>query len=171
MTLITTPGAADANSYASVAEADAYHTARGNSAWTGTDAAKEAALIRATEWLDGRYGEQWPGTRWRLREQSLEWPRAYAMDRDGTGIDGDTIPPEVVKATCEAALRELTAPGSLSPDVTVGTLKVLTEVKGIRWTPLRAAAGAEDMAPTLAAVDHALAPLIGGSGRVRVMRA
>lgn len=171
MALITTPGDASANSYASLSEAAAYHTARGNATWTGDDATKEAALIRATQWLDGRYGAQWPGVRRYLRAQALDWPRADAYDRDGTYVDFETIPPEVRNAACEAALRELTTPGSLSPDVTPGTAKVLTEVKGIRWTPLRAAAGAEDMAPTLTAVDRALAPLIGGSGRVQVMRA
>lgn len=171
MALITTPGAADANSYASLVEAAAYHSARGNSTWTGTDALKEAALIRATQWIDGRYGDQWPGTRRHLREQALDWPRVDAYDRDGTYVDVDTIPPEVLNATCEAALRELVTPGSLSPDVTPGTAKVLTEVKGIKWTPLRAAAGVQDMTITITAVDRILSPLIGGYGRVRVFRA
>jgi hypothetical protein len=170
MALIITPGDIAANSYASVAEADAYHTARGNATWTGADAVKEVALIRATQWLDGRYGERWPGVRWNLRLQALDWPRVYATDRDGTSIDGDTIPPEIIAATCEAALRELVAPGSLSPDLTPGTAKVLTEVKGIRWTPLRASAGASDMTPTLTAVDRILGAIIGGEGRVRVFR-
>lgn len=171
MALTITPGAADANSYASLAEANAYHTARGNNSWAGADGVKEVALIRATQWLDGRYGDRWPGLRRYLRAQALDWPRADAYDREGTYIDQETIPPEIRNAVCEAALRELTAPGSLSPDVTPGTAKVLTEVKGIRWTPLRAAAGASDMTPTLTAVDRALSPIIGGEGRVRVFRA
>lgn len=171
MALITTPGALDANSYASLAQAAAYHAARGNGTWTGSDAVKEAALIRATQWIDGRYGDQWPGVRRYLRAQALDWPRADAYDRDGTYVDLETIPPEVVQATCEAALRELVTPGSLSPDVTPGTAKVLTEVKGIKWTPLRAAASANDMTLTITAVDRALAPLIGGAGRVQVFRA
>lgn len=171
MTLTTTAGDAAANSYASLAEAAAYHTARGNSTWTGTDALKEAALIRATQWLDGRYGARWPGIRWKLRLQALDWPRAYVQDRDGTLVDGVTVPVEVVNATCEAALRELVAPGSLSPDLTPGTAKVLTEVKGIKWTPLRASAGVKDMTLTITAVDRALSQLIGGADQVRVMRA
>ena len=171
MALITTPGSATADSYASLAEAAAYHTARGNSAWTGTDALKEAALIRATQWLDGRYGDQWPGTRRYLRAQALDWPRVDAYDRDSTYIDMETIPPEVRNAVAEAALRELTTPGTLSPDVTPGTAKVLTEVKGIKWTPLRAAAGPNDMTLTITAVDRLLSPIIGGAGRVQVFRA
>jgi hypothetical protein len=171
MALTTTPGSATADSYATIAQADAYHTARGNATWTGADPIKEAALIRATQWLDGRYGDFWPGTRWKLRLQSLDWPRVDAYDRDGATVDSDTIPPEIVNAVCEAALRELTAPNSLSPDVTPGTAKVLTEVKGIKWTPLRASASPDDMGVTITAVDRALSPLIGGSGRVQVMRA
>jgi hypothetical protein len=172
MALTTTPGDAAANSYASLVTAAAYHTARGNTAWTGTDAAKEAALIRATQWLDGRYGDRWPGVRWKLRLQALDWPRVDAFDRDGTDIDFDEVPVEVVNATCEAALRELTTPGILSPDITPGTAKVLTEVKGIKWTPLRSAAGVQDMTLSITAVDRALAPIIGGgSGQVQVLRA
>lgn len=170
MALITTAGAADANSYASLVAAAAYHTARGNTAWTGADALKEAALIRATQWLDGRYGDLWPGIRWKLRLQALDWPRVEAYDRDGTVLAYDAVPVEVVNATCEAALRELVTPGVLSPDVTPGTAKVLTEVKGIKWTPLRASASANDMTLNLTAVDRILSPLIGGSGRVQVFR-
>lgn len=171
MTLITTPGALTANSYASVAQADAYHSDRGNALWTGGATAKETALIRATQWIDGRYGSRWNGTRWKLRDQALDWPRVYAFDRDGTIIDGDTIPPEVIYATCEAALRELTTPGILSPDLTPGTAKVLTEVKGIRWTPLRTVAGVQEMTLTITAVDRLLTPIIGPAGVVSVFRA
>jgi hypothetical protein len=171
MALNTTPGDIAADSYATLAEADAYHTARGNGTWTGPNAAKEAALIRATQWLDGRYNVRWPGTRWKLREQALDWPRYDAVDRDGTLIDGDTVPPEVIKATCEAALRELITPNALSPDVTPANAKVLVEVKGIRWQNLRASAGVSDLTLTITAVDRLLAPLIGGAGQVMVQRA
>jgi hypothetical protein len=172
MTLTITPGDIAADSYASLVQAAAYHTARGNSTWTGTDALKEAALTRATQWLDGRYNSRWPGTRWKLRLQALDWPRVDALDRDGTLIDADEIPVEVINATCEAALRELTTPGILSPDITPGTVKVLTKVEGIQWTPLRGGAGVQEMTLTITAVDRALAPIIGGgAGQARVLRA
>ena len=38
-----------------MADADAYHTAYGNTGWTGTEAAKEIALRRATQYIDSRY--------------------------------------------------------------------------------------------------------------------
>lgn len=171
MALITTPGDLTANSYASLVEASAYHSARGNTTWTGSDALKEAALIRATQWLDGRYGDQWPGIRWKLRGQALDWPRVEAYDRDGTYVDIETIPPEVVNATCEAALRELITPNGLSPDVTPADAKVLVQVDSLRWQNLRASAGVEDMTLTLTAVDRLLAPLIGSGQQVKVFRA
>lgn len=171
MALIVTAGSSSADSYATVAACDSYHSARGNATWTGTDTLKEQALRRATQWLDGRYGSRWPGTTTYGRDQALDWPRAWVEDASGYAVATETIPQEVVNATCEAALRELVSPGSLSPDVTPGTVKVLTEVKGIRWTPLRSSAGASDMAPVIAAVDGALSGLmIAGRGLVPVAR-
>lgn len=169
--MITTPGAADANSYVAVAVADAYHLARGNTIWTGADGLKEAALIRATAWIDGRYGSRWPGFRTNRRLQALDWPRTEAYDREGEVILNTEIPAEVVAATCEAALRELVAPGSLSPDVTPGTAKVLTGVDSLKWTPLRTSAHASDMAPTLLAVDRALIGIVRSGRNVGLVRA
>lgn len=173
MALNTTPGSATADSYATLADALAYHAAIGNAAWsasTVTDTQREAALRRATAWLDGRY--DWPGYRVNGRLQALDWPRHEAYDTEDEIIDYTTIPDEVVNATCEAALRELASPGSLSPDVTPGTMKVLTEVKGIRWTQLRGGASESDMAPTLLTVDRILSHIIGGGGRqTRLARA
>lgn len=171
MALIITPGDPAANSYASVAQANTYFTDRAAAAWTGTDAVKEAALIRATQWIDGRYGDRWPGTRLNLREQALDWPRINVTDRDGAFVAHDEIPVEVINATCEAAIRELVTPGVLSPDITPGMIKVLTQVEGLQWTPLRTSAGVSDMTLTITAVDRALASLISGGGQVWVMRA
>lgn len=171
MALIITPGDITANSYASLLQAAAYHTARGNTTWVGADALREAALIRATQWLDGRYGNRWSGTRTNLRLQALDWPRLDAYDRDGGLVVSDAIPVEVINATCEAALRELVTPNVLSPDLTPGTAKVLVEVKGIKWANLRSNAGVSDMTLAITAVDRLLATLIGGAGQVQVMRA
>lgn len=57
MSLIIHPGTQGApyNSYATLAEADAYHLDRATTAWAGTDAAKTAALIRATDYIDATY--------------------------------------------------------------------------------------------------------------------
>lgn len=110
--------------YGTVAAADAYHAARGNTAWTGDDMAKQAALARASAYIDG-LGTQLPSTGCALsfpgrkaggRGQALQWPRVGAEDRDGYPIDAESVPGEIEQAVYEGALRELAKPGSLNPD-------------------------------------------------------
>lgn len=104
-----------------------YFADRSIAAWTGTQAVKEAALIRATDWMQGEFGPQWKGWR-KTNTQALDWPRVGVTLDDvgayGTGayVAGfaaqvsDTIVPDEVKRACmELALRALTA--TLSPDI------------------------------------------------------
>ena len=123
MTLTTTPGATNADSYASLAQALAYHAAIGNATWAAsTDALREPALRRATIWVDNSYRARWKGQRGvNGRSQALDWPRYGVLDSDGWYVDSATIPLEVTNATNEAALRELVAPGSLMPDYVAAT--------------------------------------------------
>lgn len=96
-------GKTDAETYVSVAVADAYHTAMGNSTWTGTDAAKEVALRRAAQYIDNRY--RFRGER-RTTTQALEWPRVnYELS---WRVEGWPVK-ALADATCEAALRALSA--------------------------------------------------------------
>ena len=159
MALTTTPGAALADSYATVAEADAYLPSVGV-AWGGTTAAKEAALRAGTRWVEGRHRSRWPGVRLYGRAQSRDWPRAQAYDAEGWAIDAETIPIEVVQATCHAAAREQAAPGSLSPDG--GATPQMTSVKAgsVAVTYAEAKPG-EVLRPVLTVVDDILAPLLG----------
>lgn len=170
MALIVTPGAADADSYATLAAADAYHTARGNATWTGADAVKESALRRATSWLDGTYGARWAGLAVNGRSQPLGWPRLDALDFYGNEVDDTTIPDEVVTATIEAALRELVEPGSLSPDVTPGR-QVRSETVGPLSVTYTGPVGVAGLTPLLSIVDAALSTLIGRGGVKFVERA
>ena len=121
MALIVESGiiVAGANAYASIASADSYHADRGN-AWTGTTAQKTAALLAATAYLDGKYRNRWKGARVQPLVQLLEWPRAGVQVEGFAGFlyPYTTIPPEIVAATCELALRALTAP--LAPDIAPG---------------------------------------------------
>lgn len=80
-----------------VAEADAYAYARGYSAWGGDLAAKTAVLRRGQDYIAATYNSRW----------LTDWPN-------------DSAPAEVKYAITEAALREITTPGSLSPDYTPG---------------------------------------------------
>ena len=163
MALDTTIGGAASDSYATLVYADAYHAAMGGTTWTGTDALKEAALRRATAWLDGRYKADWPGYRVNGRSQALDWPRSSVTDNEGLAVEYTAIPTEVQKATAEAALRELVTPGSLSPDY-VAADQVKAESVGSISVTYTGIAGAAGSRPVLTVVSEILAPLIGAQG-------
>ena len=76
-------GKADANSYASVADCDAYHAGHlYASAWEGADDSEQvAALVMATRLLDAEF--QFSGVR-TLPAQALQWPRMDCPEPDGT---------------------------------------------------------------------------------------
>lgn len=93
-----------ANSYLDVAYADAYFADRGVTAWTGIDSVKQAALIRATDFIEQAYGQSWVG---RAVGEGLSWPRYFVAYND------DVIPNDLRKATCELALEALA--GALNP--------------------------------------------------------
>lgn len=96
-------GLATADSYASRADADTYHAARGNAAWSAASTdARDAALRKATQYLDTRY--RWVGSRLTVT-QALEWPR-YFVPRLGYPSGWPQAP--VVHACIELALRALT---------------------------------------------------------------
>lgn len=112
-----------------IAEADTYCTARGIADWTGADALKSAALRRGQDYIAGAYN-----TRWTM------------------GFDDATAPNAVKYAIIEAATREIKVPFSLTPDLVLGREKVLTEVKGIKWTPAKSDATAADLVPFLTSI-------------------
>lgn len=116
LTVETGAGLAQADSYVSVADFDAYFLARYSPDLNIDDNAKERALRRATKWVDAEFRARFPGCKRIGRLQGLEWPRSNAADRERYAIDAYTVPKEIVEATCEAAQRELTEEGSLAPD-------------------------------------------------------
>ncbi len=74
-------GMADANSYADVADGDAYFEGHlYASAWTGaTEDTKASALVMATRLIDSQF--QFRGFR-AHSEQALQWPRTECPDPD-----------------------------------------------------------------------------------------
>lgn len=107
MTIDVTAKSATAVAYDTAANADAYFTARGITTWTGTDAAKEEALVRGADYLEGLYRGRWVGVK-TTQAQSLSWPRGWVSDVDGYAVDADTVPTKVKQANFEAALLILT---------------------------------------------------------------
>lgn len=109
----------NANSYLSVAEADAYFTDRGITTWTGADNLKQIALVKATDYIEKRFGSKFRGRR-ESKDQSLSWPRYNAVDDDGFLLSGvNEIPRRLKQATAEYALRALSAALLTDPDNTL----------------------------------------------------
>jgi hypothetical protein len=193
MTLNATPGDAAADSYFTLTEATAYFTARGISAWTGTDTAKEQAARLGTQYLDNAYRNRWKGFRTN-QTQALAWPRigpggdqrfrlpvgstffVYGIvDEDGFEIPPDTIPEQVKRAAMEAALMSLSGT-TLEPVLERGgRIKSQTKTVG----PLSKSTTWEDGAPAVdrySVIDGYLRGLVtsapgAGSGTVKLVRA
>ncbi len=115
MAIIVTPGGTDSNSYATLAEANTFHTERlHNAAWTSaSDATKEAAMIWATLLIDSNI--LWHGIR-ATEEQALDWPRYGMYDKDGYSVDSDIVPKQVKDAESELAFLLIVEDRTLSND-------------------------------------------------------
>jgi len=125
-----TLSSASANSYVTLAEADAYfETVPSSSTWTdkSTDA-KNRALISATRWIDSL---NFLGDRCD-EDQALKWPRNN-YDVDGVELDCSSIPAPIKYATYELAralandtssITENTGTDGLYDEVQLGELRV-----------------------------------------------
>lgn len=164
MAIDTTAGSASAVAVGSVAEADAYFTARGITAWTGTDAAKEVALIRGWDYLEGRYSGRWAGIK-STQDQALAWPRGWLNDLDGYPISATEIPENVKRANFEAALLVLGGT-DLEPVLTRGGAVVRKAVSAgpvSTETEYSAGAPARD---TITRIDGLLRGLVNDQNRL-----
>lgn len=112
MTLIVEDGSnvADANSYLTLADADAYHTLHGNADWPATTmdntATKELALIRATSSIELLYGQRYKSIP-QYAIQSLLWPRQVMVINRFVLTQSGTIPKQLKDAVAEVALMSL----------------------------------------------------------------
>ena len=120
-------GKADANSYASASDGDAYFDGHlYATAWTGAALGnKEKALVFATRLIDSMC--QFNGAR-AHEAQALQWPRVRCPDPDDAGwhswvtwngwdrvVASDLVPTGIVKATCELARELLIADRTAAP--------------------------------------------------------
>lgn len=123
---------AGADSYVTTADALTYHANHANTSWAAaTTAAQEAALRKATAYMDSRYRSRWHGNQVQPSRQALEWPRYLdlysaaahinylSLPKGQTWFTASEIPPRLKDATCEAALRALAGPLLADVDLTV----------------------------------------------------
>lgn len=122
-TVIADVGAANANSYVTVAEADSYFgDAFGKSLWAPASSDQRSALvITASRTLD-QYIE-WAGQK-ATEYQAMEWPRSGVYDRFGKMYDDDVVPTTVKYATFELAYYILENGGLSFSNQTIDTVKV-----------------------------------------------
>lgn len=109
--------------YGSLADANAYHLARYNTAWAdaANDEVRNGALQKASDYIDATYRTRFPGSKTGGRAQIPAWPRTGAV-LDGEEQPDDEIPIEIEYATYEAAL--LIVQGvSLNPVPSNGAVK------------------------------------------------
>jgi hypothetical protein len=168
-----------AESYISASDATTYHTNRGNTAWTGTDAVKEAALRRAAAYLDGHYRKRWKGARVYPLTQAMEWPRAGVevvdeqvyYDTPPSFYDSEysgflaitTIPQRLKDAQCELALRALSGP--LADDLSASVRREKVDVLETEYAP-----GAKPGQIEYQIVDQLLSDFLKPSGSCDVLR-
>ena len=112
----TGAGVPGADSYATVAQCEAYATAYYGASLTGSHQAKEAAMRRAAAHMNTL---RWKGSKAHGRAQGLAWPRTGVVDCEGVEIGQGEIPVEVIQAQHEFARAEFLAPGVLSPQSNV----------------------------------------------------
>lgn len=161
MALTVTVGNASADSYATLAEYQAYVVDVGKAA-SGTDATDEANLRRAAQYLDRHY--TFVGTR-QYQTQALAWPRLVNELVKDWPINPDTVPQDIKDAQMEIAHL---LQGGLDPFATIkGT------IKSAGAGPARVEFLGGSGKPQLVAIEGLLAPYLAGGapGQVRLVRA
>jgi hypothetical protein len=173
-------GKSDANSYAAVADGDAYHDGHLYAAdWTGANSTtKAAALVMATRLIDAYF--QFRGFK-AHDTQALQWPREFARDDDALRSHGlsvlvvrdeyfasNAVPKLLLDATIETARELIKANRADDPDgeglaslTLTGTLSMTFDKK--------------DRAPVIPHVAQAMLSKLGdylkrNTGAVRLVR-
>lgn len=141
----------------------AYHTDRGRDVSTYSSAEILAALLVASEWLDGSFRNRWPGYRlYDQATQTRDWPRSWVVDGDGYPVAADAVPAAIEQATYEAAYRHLADNTALLIDYTPGKYKRVS-IDGAVSVDYRSLS-ADTIQKQFPVIGHILDGLLGGSG-------
>jgi len=185
-------GLASANSYASVADGDAYFEGHlYATAWTAaTSGTKAAALVMATRLVDTQF--QFNG--FRANEgQGLQWPRERCPDPDRIAVTSslqspvlssfvprDEVPKPVASAVCEMARELLIVDRTAAPPgegiSSTQSSSATHDSAGGSSSQSSTTYSKEDTRPVMSRVAQAMlakygALIQGGSGSVRLVRA
>lgn len=108
--LVATPGAATANSYATLAEVDAYALTRPvawdeTSVWDDADTDDKNRAIVTAAWMLDEYVE-WDGSA-TDDIQAMAWPRVGMVTPNGYTVEHTEIPERLKRANAELAMQLL----------------------------------------------------------------
>lgn len=155
----TGEGLAGAESYASVAAADARCASLGLTAWAAlAEADKEIALRKAMIFMS-TYRTRWAGRRM-YQDQALDWPR-YNVAVDGFIVPSTVVPADVVNACIDLAARA-GRDEDLLPDLDTGSNAIKKDKTGPLETEYFQ--NTTDARERFVAVDTLLAPYFGSAG-------
>jgi hypothetical protein len=184
-------GLSNANSYASVADGDAYFEGHlYATAWTAaTSGTKAAALVMATRLVDTQF--QFNGYR-ANEDQALQWPRERCPDPDRNAVTSslqspvlssfvpsDEVPKGVANAVCEMARELLIADRTAAPPgegiSSTQTSSATHDSAGGSSSQSSTTYSKEDTRPVMSRVAQAMlakygALIQGSSGSVRLVR-
>jgi hypothetical protein len=164
LSLIVEDGTArsDSESFISLADATTRHGNTGNAAWAAvaTDALREQALRRATQYMEQAYRARWLGMRVSA-DQALSWPRAVLEPIDDWWIESNVVPPEVANACADLALKALA--GELNADLTRGVVRKKIGPLETEFDPY------SPQSVRYRAIDMALAPYLKGSSAMATL--
>jgi hypothetical protein len=165
----TGEGLADAESYASVAAADARCASLGLAAWVAlAETDKEISLRKAALFM-ATYRTRWAGRRV-YQHQALDWPR-YSVVVDGFTVPSISVPADVVNACIDLAVRAGRGE-DLLPDLDTGSNTIKKDKTGPLETEYFQ--NTTDARDRFVAVDALLAPYFGSAGdgnSMKVVRA
>lgn len=160
-------GNPDAVSPQTIESIATYHAARGNTAWasgTYSDANREVAAVRASDYIEQRFAARFKGTKTYGKDQGLSFPRTDCTNRDGDELDDDEMPKELLAAHAEYALRALVSGAVLlaDPDNTATQGQVIRkkEKVGPLEEETEYAEGSSATLPSYPAADLLLAGLL-----------
>lgn len=169
LTIESGTGLADAESYASVAAADARCASLGQTAWAAlAEPSKEIALRKATLFM-ATYRTRWAGRRV-YQHQALDWPR-YNVAVDGFIVPSTIVPLDIVNACIDLAVRAGSGE-DLLPDLDTGSNAIKRDKVGPIDTEYFQ--NTTDARERFVAVDALLAPYFGSAGggnSIKVTRA
>lgn len=153
-------GLTNADALVSLTYVDTYHSDRGNATWTGQDADKEAAIRRASAFLDASF--HWKGYKINGRDQAMPWPRSGVVDKEGYPVAANVVPVEIQRASAEIALKELVSQGSMTPEFVASERIKSEKVGSLATTYDLTRSDPESVRPVLLIVQDLIAGLLEG---------